>query len=99
MPICHNCHKQWTWKQTVKKMFTLDTGMICPYCDKKQFLTTQSRKRSSITAFFAPFIMLVGILFDLSPVTTLILLAVSLFAAIAIYPFLVEFTDEEEPLW
>lgn len=44
MPICQNCHKQWSWKQTVKKMFTLDTGMICPNCGKKQLLTTQSKK-------------------------------------------------------
>jgi len=99
MPICQNCHEQWNWKQTVKKMFTLATGIKCPYCEKTQFLTTRSRKRSSITAFFAPLIMLLGILIDLSPVITLMLLAASFFAAIAVYPFLIELTDEEEPLW
>lgn len=99
MPICQNCHKQWSWKQTVKKMFTLDTGMICPYCGKKQFLTTESKKRAGLTNFLTPLVMLLGVLFDLSLTTILILLAVSFFVVIASYPFLVELAEEEEPLW
>lgn len=99
MPICQNCHKQWSWKQTVKKMFTLATGIECPYCGNTQFLTTRSRIRSSIIAFFAPSIMLLNIFVDLSLVAALILLGGSFIAAIAMYPFLIELTDEEEPLW
>lgn len=43
--------------------------------------------------------MLLGILFDLSLTTILILLAISFFVVIASYPLLVELTAEEEPLW
>ncbi|MGM0896539.1 MAG: TIGR04104 family putative zinc finger protein [Bacillota bacterium] len=99
MPICHNCHKQWSWKQTVKKMFTLDTGMICPYCGKKQFLTTQSKKRAGLVNFLTPLVMLLGVLLDLSSITILMLIIASGAVIIAAYPFLVEFSDEEQPLW
>lgn len=99
MPICQNCHKQWSWKQTVKKMFTLDTGMICPYCGKKQLLTTQSKKRAGLTNFLTPLAMLFGVLFNLSVITIFILIIASGVIVIAAYPFLVELTEEEEPLW
>jgi CXXC-20-CXXC protein len=44
MPTCQNCDQKWGWKQTLKKSFTLDTGMICPYCEKKQYTTKKVDK-------------------------------------------------------
>ncbi|WP_404335342.1 TIGR04104 family putative zinc finger protein [Planococcus rifietoensis] len=99
MPICQNCHKQWSWKQTVKKMFTLDTSMICPHCGKKQLLTTQSKKRAGLLNFLTPLAMLFGVLFNLSVITIFILIIASGVIVIAAYPFLVELTEEDEPLW
>lgn len=99
MPICQNCHQQWGWKQTVRKMFILDTGMICPHCGKKQFLTTESKKRAGLLNFLTPLVMLFGVLFDLPLSIILIMIFTSGLAIFAAYPFLVEFTDEEQALW
>ena len=99
MPICQNCNHHWSWKQTIKKMFTLDTGMNCPSCGNKQFLTSKSKKRSNVLIFLAPFIMLLNILFDMPGPITLGLLVLAFFFAFAIYPFLIKLTNESEPLW
>ncbi len=99
MPICQNCKHYWSWKQTIKKTFTLDTGMNCPSCGKKQFLTSKSKKRSNVLVFLAPFIMLLDILFNIPSLITLGLLAFSFFFAVAISPFFIKLTNENAPLW
>lgn len=99
MPTCQKCKQQWRWKQTIRKMFTLDTGMICPHCGKKQFLTTRSKKKSNLLVFTIPLIMLLGVLFSVPPLIILICIALSSFAVISVYPFFFELTNEEEALW
>jgi CXXC-20-CXXC protein len=100
MPTCQNCGHKWTWKTTFKKSFTLSTGMECPACGAMQYATAKSRKRMSLLNFIsAPFLILSALFFDLS-ITPLLLIAIPLFAVVLfIYPFLYEFTDEEEPMW
>lgn len=97
MPTCQSCNNHWSWKQTIKKMFTLDTGMNCPSCGNKQFLTSKSKKRSNVLIFLPPFIMLLAILFDIPAPVTLVLLAMAFFVATAIYPFLIKLTSVKEP--
>src|SRR5699024_8516819 len=55
MPICENCHNEWTWKETFKRSFTLDSKMRCPYCDKDQYIT----QKSKLKTFFFNMIVLV----------------------------------------
>src|SRR5690625_6632073 len=66
MPTCQNCGKDWNWKQTVKRSFTLGTGMKCPYCESKQYFTTKARRRSSLLSFIVPLLILLPWLFELS---------------------------------
>ncbi|WP_163970420.1 TIGR04104 family putative zinc finger protein [Oceanobacillus halotolerans] len=99
MPTCRNCGKEWSWKQSFKKMFTLDTAMECPYCDRKQYLTTKARKRNSLLPFLAPLIMLLSILFDIPPSITLGMLLVTFLFIMGFSPLLMELSNEEEPLW
>lgn len=99
MPTCQNCKNQWSWTQTVKKMFTLDTGMACPYCETKQYPTNPSKKRWSLAGFLTPSVMLIAILFELPPLLLLGILALTFCFLLAIYPLLMEFTNEEEHLW
>lgn len=96
MPICQNCHQQWKWKQTVKKMFTLDTGMICPYCGKKQFLTSEAKKRNNIVIFFTPLIMLIGLIFSIPPEITLVLIVLNFFVIISVYPLMINLANDED---
>ncbi|WP_379083159.1 TIGR04104 family putative zinc finger protein [Metaplanococcus flavidus] len=100
MPTCQNCNNQWSWKQTVKKMFTLDTAMVCPYCGKTQYYTDPSKKRNGLLVFLAPLVMLFGLLFDIPPHITLGILVMTFFFSIAVSPFLIKITNKKEPpLW
>ncbi|MGI2329181.1 TIGR04104 family putative zinc finger protein [Planococcus sp. YIM B11945] len=100
MPTCQNCGHQWSWKETFKKSFTLSNGMRCPSCGAKQYATKRSRTRMSLFTFiFSPLLILLAFFFDLT-IGTLMLIAIPLFAVVLIiYPFLYEFSNEEEPMW
>lgn len=99
MPICQNCNHQWSWSETIKKMFTLDTGMFCPSCKKKQYHTKSSQKRSALLPFLTPVIMLFSILLNIPTTISLALLVISFFLILAIYPLLIEFASmDDSPL-
>lgn len=99
MPTCQTCHKEWGWKQTVRKSFTLDTGMTCPYCGEKQYVTAKARKRNSLTVLLIPLILLISFVFDISLILRLVLLVTVGILMIGTYPFFIELSDKEEPLW
>ncbi|WP_096272113.1 TIGR04104 family putative zinc finger protein [Paucisalibacillus globulus] len=99
MPTCQNCGKEWSWKQTFKKMWTFSITMKCPHCQEQQYLTTKSRKRSSFSTFLIPFILLLSIVLDLSPPTTLFTIIGVGLVILGIHPFFTELSNEEEPLW
>lgn len=99
MPTCQNCHKEWSWKQTFKKSFTLIGEMTCPYCGEKQYLTARMRKRSTVIPFIvATLIMLGNLFFGPSYVTIFALLGLLLIFFI-INPFFVQLSSEEEPFF
>ncbi len=95
MPICTNCNTWWTWKDTWKATFRLDTRFPCPYCQAIQFQSKNSRKK--LVGFnFATLVPILLFLFDI-PWYWIISLWASLFVCyIVTYPFLVELTSEEE---
>nr|WP_106783567.1 TIGR04104 family putative zinc finger protein [Lysinibacillus timonensis] len=98
MPTCQHCGTEWSFKQTLKKMFTFTTAMQCPHCNEKQYYTKRARKRTALLSFASPFIILLN-LFDISAyllVGTFVLYCVFV---MGVYPFLVELSNEEEPLW
>ncbi|WP_010097969.1 TIGR04104 family putative zinc finger protein [Ornithinibacillus scapharcae] len=99
MPTCTTCHTKWSWKQTFKKSFTLDTGMTCPHCGEKQYLTSKSRKRNSFTVFIIPLILLVSLVFDISVVLRIVLIFSAAIVMFVTYPFFIELSEKEEPLW
>src|SRR5699024_2874960 len=99
MPTCQNCGKDWRWKQTVNSSFTLDTGMKCPHCESKQYLTTKARNRSSIFPFIVPLHNLLVLFFNLSISVMLSIFVVFYLVFIGIYPFLIELSNQEKPLW
>lgn len=51
MTRCTRCGTRWTFKEKLKKSFTLDRGMSCPHCGETQFLTNSYRKTSSLITF------------------------------------------------
>jgi CXXC-20-CXXC protein len=99
LPTCQHCHRNWTWKQTVKKSFTLSNQMTCPFCGEKQYISSKTRKRSGLLSFIPPLTMLITLLFDTSIFLTISMLIGSGLALIGIYPFMIELSNKEEPLW
>lgn len=98
MPTCQHCLHKWTWKQTIKKSFTLGVGMKCPYCHEMQYYSTRFRKKSSMVSFLVPLLLAFNFLFGPSYLILIALLAFLPLYTI-IVPFFVELTNEEEPLF
>lgn len=99
MPTCQSCGTKWSWKQTIKKSFTFHSALECPYCSKKQYWTTKSRRKVSFSTMIIPFFIIVPSLITISRLLILsMLICLSLFI-LSMIPFIMELTDEEEPLW
>ncbi|WP_174612859.1 TIGR04104 family putative zinc finger protein [Virgibacillus ihumii] len=99
MPTCQNCNYKWSWKQTFRKSFTLDTGMGCPCCGEKQYPTTDSKKRFGRWLFIPPFTILLSLLFDVpTPLVIGMIIVVSILL-LCMYPYTVELSNQEEALW
>jgi CXXC-20-CXXC protein len=99
MPTCQHCHRKWTWKQTFKKSFTLSHQLTCPFCGEKQYITSKARKRSAYLSFIPPLTLLLPIFFDISSILSISILIGSGLCLIGIYPFMIELSNKEEPLW
>ncbi len=95
MPTCKNCGKKWTWKQTIKTLFRLK----CPHCHKRQYESASSRKRTAMIGLIPLIALPLNELLNL-PWWMVGVLMLPMIAAIwIIYPFIIEISDEEEPLW
>jgi CXXC-20-CXXC protein len=100
MPTCQSCGEAWNWKQTLKKMFFSGNKMSCPYCNEKQYLTTKSRKlTASFNYLSSPFIILLSLMFHITPIMTLFLLIIVPLLAVGVFPFFTDLSNKEEPLW
>lgn len=99
MPTCQNCQRQWNWKQTFKNSFILIGGMTCPSCEEKQYLTSRMRKRSMIIPLIVIFLIVLGNLLFASSYVYMFAIFVLLPLFLVIYPFFVELSNEEEPLF
>src|SRR5690625_2881981 len=97
MPICTKCNNKWSWKQTFKKMMTMRSKMLCPFCGEKQY---QSRKSRIIAPFLNLIIILppflIKTLFDVSKVFTLSLIPFLGGSVFLLYPFIVRLSSKNE---
>ncbi|RFB14750.1 hypothetical protein DZB84_14990 [Bacillus sp. HNG] len=99
MPTCQKCKNKWSWKQTFKKSFTFTNAMTCPCCGEKQYITARTRKISASISFIAPFL---GLFFNFdfySPHVILFIMLGFLSLFIVIYPFYLDVSNKEEPLF
>lgn len=101
MPNCQNCGQKWDWKTTFVKSIKFNSGVECPYCGKPQYVTSATRKKSSFLSFIpAPVLIFSNLIFDMN-VAAFTLLAVSMFAVIfmIVFPYIIDLTSDNEPLW
>src|SRR5690625_7868770 len=83
MPVCTNCHKKWSWKQTVKKTNSLYPKMTCPLCGAAQYHSRKSLRRGAFLNLMILLPLLIQLFFD---VPCIILL--SLFSVLALFFFI-----------
>ncbi|WP_188634358.1 TIGR04104 family putative zinc finger protein [Lentibacillus kapialis] len=96
MPTCENCNNKWSWKQTIKKTFTLDPAMTCPYCGEKQYETQKSRMKNSALNFVIPLLLLLNIFIDIPGFLLLSLFPVLFIVVMSLHPFFVKISSKEE---
>lgn len=96
MPTCQNCHNQWNWKQTMKKITTLNPTMICPYCAAMQYQTQKSKTKTAILTPVVLLPLLLNIFFDISLAVLLSSYLILAVLVILLSPFLVELTSKEK---
>ncbi len=95
MPICQNCGKKWTWKQTMHSLFKLK----CPHCCEKQYESASSRKRTTMISLIPLISLPINVLFNF-PWWMVVVFMIPMLAILSIfYPFMMEISNEEEPLW
>jgi len=94
MPTCQNCKREWTWKQTIRRMFYLK----CPYCGKKQYESAASKKRTPFG--LVPLIVLpIGVLLNFQWWLVAGSIGLLTVAILCIYPYFLQLSNEEEALW
>ncbi|WP_438823900.1 TIGR04104 family putative zinc finger protein [Bacillus sp. JJ1566] len=98
MPTCQKCNETWSWKQTLNKSLTFKRALICPSCGEKQYISLRTRKRTAAIVFIAPFLSLLNSYFG-SHLMLLFILLGYLTLFIVIYPFYLELSNKEEPLF
>ncbi|MFA1819236.1 TIGR04104 family putative zinc finger protein [Virgibacillus oceani] len=96
MPRCKNCGGKWKWSDAIKRIFSLGTAIICPYCDEKQYLTNQSRRKMGIVHMLLPLLILLPIFIDISFPIAFGMFAAATIIVFSICPFIMELTDKEE---
>ncbi|WP_163528827.1 TIGR04104 family putative zinc finger protein [Halobacillus ihumii] len=99
MPNCQNCGRNWSWRQTFKRSLSFRISMDCPHCKEKQYITSKVRKRSSLIPFLTAPIIMLSVYLDFSTVASFSILAGMLILLIVFYPFMIELSNEEEPIW
>lgn len=93
MPICQSCGEEWTWKQTIKRLFKLK----CPYCGTRQYESASSRKKSGLFVLLSLVLVPINAWLDFSMGTALIIIGIITSLIIVSVPFILKLSNEEEP--
>lgn len=96
MPTCENCGYTWTWKESLRKSFTLAPEMECPNCGENQYQTQKSKMKSGLLNIFITLPLLINIFLDISGVLLLSLIPALGLLVMSLYPFLMEISSKEE---
>ncbi|WP_077247602.1 TIGR04104 family putative zinc finger protein [Bacillus sp. FJAT-27225] len=99
MPICQSCKRKWSWVDSIKKLLTFRKSMQCNHCGEIQYQSTSSRNATSLLVLLPISIIPLSIMFDLSPISVLLLGLALMLVALFVMPLLLKLTNKEEPLW
>ncbi|MGP4076914.1 TIGR04104 family putative zinc finger protein [Halobacillus sp. K22] len=99
MPKCSNCRNEWSWTTCMKMGFKFQRGVACEFCGEKQYQTQASMKKTSLYSMSPLLLLPLLIILDLSVSLSLGIFLVPQLIVIAMFPFTLELSMEEEPLW
>lgn len=81
MARCTKCQTEWTFKDKVRTLKTLDGSAECPYCGEKQHISLKSKRQGSMLSMIVILAMFVPVFFD-TPI--MIHIAIGLTAAVIV---------------
>ncbi len=96
---CSLCGYEFTYKQALSIGSRLGVGKDCPNCGKTNYYSAKSRRKGMLLVILAA---IAGAGLNMLPISfpfVLSLLFLFLVIIYLLYPFLIELTDHEEPLW
>ncbi|RYG71989.1 hypothetical protein EU245_12270 [Lentibacillus lipolyticus] len=99
MPVCQHCGTNWTWKQTMKRIMKFGLRMKCPHCCEWQYESTASKRRSGFLGMLPLPLIFILPIFDVSLMMTVFIAAILSVGIMTVYPFFMQLSNEEEPLW
>lgn len=100
MPECQNCNYKWSWKTAFKKAMKFNSGIECPNCGRKQYVTTKSRIRGSIIGSLSgPIIIFSSMIFDLDLLATIAFGLLLIVLVTLTTPYTIELSNDNKPLW
>lgn len=97
LPTCWSCKYAFKWNELV---FVIDGRKKCPSCNNKQFVTTNSKWKTSVLSMLIisfPSITLMYV-FDVTFTLFIASLVILFLTTLLLYPFYYVFTDEKQPL-
>ncbi|MGP4080099.1 TIGR04104 family putative zinc finger protein [Pseudalkalibacillus sp. R45] len=104
MPTCENCNCKWTWKQTFVRQFRFKNKLICPCCNKPQFISAKTRNLSGLFALIPLFLLIPLAIIDITLIdlpNNIIYLTegITILVVLFIAPYFFKIKSTEEPMW
>ena len=95
LPTCWSCGYAFKWKE----LFVFVRRKKCPTCQHTQYVTTESHWRMSMGAVLLPLFMFIFNVLNLHWVWEAFIMIILLMVYFAMVPFLLKFTDKDQPLF
>lgn len=96
---CKKCNHQFKYLESINTGLIPKIGVKCPKCKTQLYYTAKSRKQSMYLIFIMPIIAFLLIMFNVDVTVSIGIAGIIGLMTIFLFPFTMELTDEEEPLW
>jgi len=99
MTICQKCQHKWSWKEGIKNAYTFKMKMKCPHCGGNQYMSAKARKKAINFTMVLQLIWLLPVFLGAPTILQAVAICFALILCVILTPFLLELSNEEEPLW
>jgi len=96
MPTCDYCKTKWTYKETLKMLFSFKAEMICPHCGERQYQSKKSQAIAPFTGLIVFLPLLLSIFIDIPVFLSLLLIPILAIGVLLSFPFFTRLSSKEE---